>query len=377
MFTNFLTTIFGKKESIQRRIIKTAILYILIVIAIAAFLFYVFVQRSINIKLIEINEQQGQSIKDLLNISSRSIRVSIVSILLITIALMQNISRKIVNPIKKITDATKKVASGDFTIELETKRDDEIGELTHNFNKMVKELNSIECLQKDFINNVSHEIKTPISSIQGFAKLLEADDLSKEERKEYAEIIKEESNRLLHMSTNILKLAKLENQERLANKTKFNVAEQIRRTVGRLEPKWKERNIKFNVSLKEQEFLGEKDLMYQVWMNIIENSIKFSKQDGQIDVKMKTNQDSIIVEIKDYGIGMEEEEAKKIFDRFYQVDKSHTKPGAGLGMTIAKRIVELSDGKIEAKSKLNESTTFIVTLPSKLEFVWVNLFLGL
>ncbi len=366
MFTNFLTTIFGKKESIQRRIIKTAILYILIVIAIAAFLFYVFVQRSINIKLIEINEQQGQSIKDLLNISSRSIRVSIVSILLITIALMQNISRKIVNPIKKITDATKKVASGDFTIELETKRNDEIGELTHNFNKMVKELNSIECLQKDFINNVSHEIKTPISSIQGFAKLLEADDLSKEERKEYAEIIKEESDRLLYLSTNILKLAKLENQERIMNKTKFNIAEQIRRTISVLEPKWKEKNIKFNVSLKEQEFLGEKDLMYQVWMNIIENSIKFSKQDGQIDVKMKTNQDSIIVEIKDYGIGMEEEEVKKIFDRFYQIDKSHTKPGAGLGMTIAKRIVELSGGKIEVTSKLNESTTFIVTLPIKL-----------
>lgn len=364
MFTNFLTTIFGKKESIQRRIIKTAILYILIVIAIAAFLFYVFVQRSINIKLIEINEQQGQSIKDLLNISSRSIRVSIVSILLITIALMQNISRKIVNPIKKITDATKKVASGDFTIELETKRNDEIGELTHNFNKMVKELNSIECLQKDFINNVSHEIKTPISSIQGFAKLLEADDLSKEERKEYAEIIKEESDRLLYLSTNILKLAKLENQERIMNKTKFNIAEQIRRTISVLEPKWKEKNIKFNVSLKEQEFLGEKDLMYQVWMNIIENSIKFSKQDGQIDVKMKTNQDSIIVEIKDYGIGMEEEEVKKIFDRFYQIDKSHTKPGAGLGMTIAKRIVELSGGKIEVTSKLNESTTFIVTLPA-------------
>lgn len=366
MFTNFLTTIFGKKESIQRRIIKTAILYILIVIAIAAFLFYVFVQRSINIKLIEINEQQGQSIKDLLNISSRSIRVSIVSILLITIALMQNISRKIVNPIKKITDATKKVASGDFTIELETKRNDETGELTHNFNKMVKELNSIECLQKDFINNVSHEIKTPISSIQGFAKLLEADDLSKEERKEYAEIIKEESDRLLYLSTNILKLAKLENQERIMNKTKFNIAEQIRRTISVLEPKWKEKNIKFNVSLKEQEFLGEKDLMYQVWMNIIENSIKFSKQDGQIDVKMKTNQDSIIVEIKDYGIGMEEEEVKKIFDRFYQIDKSHTKPGAGLGMTIAKRIVELSGGKIEVTSKLNESTTFIVTLPIKL-----------
>ncbi len=126
MFEKIFTKIFGKKKSIQRKIIKTAILYILIVVAIAAFLFYVFVQRSINIKFIEINEQQKQSVKELIKISSRSIRVSIISILLITIALIQNIARKIVNPIKKITDATKKVAAGDFTVELETVRNDEI-----------------------------------------------------------------------------------------------------------------------------------------------------------------------------------------------------------------------------------------------------------
>lgn len=363
MLEKFFTSIFGKKKSIQRKIIKTAVIYILIVISLTTFIFYVFVQRSISVKFIEINAEQKQSVKELLKISSRSIRVSIISIILITIALVQNVSRKMLNPIKKITDATKEVAAGNFNVELETKRDDEIGELTKNFNKMVKELNSIECLQKDFINNVSHEIKTPISSIQGFAKLLESDNLSKEERKEYAEIIKEESDRLLYLSTNILKLAKLENQERIMNKTKFNIAEQIRRTISVLEPKWKEKNIKFNVNLKEQEFIGEKDLMYQVWMNIIENSIKFSKQDGQIDIKMKTDEKNIIVEIKDYGIGMEEEKSKKIFDRFYQIDKSHTKTGVGLGMTIVKRVIELSNGKINVKSKLNKGTTFIVTLP--------------
>ncbi|MEE1389548.1 MAG: HAMP domain-containing protein [Clostridia bacterium] len=126
MFKKLFTTIFGKKKSIQRKIIKTAVIYILIVIAVTAFLFYIFVQRSINIKLIEINAQQRQSVKELIKISSRSIRVSIISILLITIALIQNIARKIVNPIKKITDATKKVAAGDFTVELETVRNDEI-----------------------------------------------------------------------------------------------------------------------------------------------------------------------------------------------------------------------------------------------------------
>ena len=126
MFEKIFIAIFGKKKSIQRKIIKTAVLYILIVIALTAFLFYIFVQRSINIKLIEINAQQRQSVKDLIKISSRSIRLSIISILLITIALIQNFSRKIVNPIKKITDATKKVAAGDFTVELETVRNDEI-----------------------------------------------------------------------------------------------------------------------------------------------------------------------------------------------------------------------------------------------------------
>lgn len=126
MFEKIFISIFGKKKSIQRKIIKTAVLYILIVIALTAFLFYVFVHRSINVKLIEINMEQRQAAKDLLKISSRSIRVSIISIVLITIALVQNISRKMVSPIKKITEATKKVAAGDFTVELETKRDDEI-----------------------------------------------------------------------------------------------------------------------------------------------------------------------------------------------------------------------------------------------------------
>ena len=126
MFEKIFIAIFGKKKSIQRKIIKTAVLYILIVIALTTFLFYVFVHRSINVKLIEINMEQRQAAKDLLKISSRSIRVSIISIVLITIALVQNISRKMVSPIKKITEATKKVAAGDFTVELETKRDDEI-----------------------------------------------------------------------------------------------------------------------------------------------------------------------------------------------------------------------------------------------------------
>ena len=329
--------IFGKKNSIQRKIITTTITYILIAIVITSFCFYIFVHKSVSMELIKISVTQKEAAKQVTKVFNRSIRIAIIGLISAAILIVSSIARKMLNPIKKITDATKKVASGDFSVHLETDRKDEIGELTHNFNKMVKELNSIECLQKDFINNVSHEIKTPISSIQGFAKLLEEEDLSKEEREEYSGIIQEEADRLLYLSTNILKLAKLENQERLTNTEEICVAEQIRKTISVLEPKWKEKNIKFNVSLKENKIYGEKELLFQVWMNLIENAIKYSKEKGQIDIKMKESNENILVEIKDCGQGMTKEECEKIFDRFYQADKTHSERGVGLRSCYCKK----------------------------------------
>ncbi len=330
MIKRIFEKIFGKRNSIQRKIVTTATVYILIVIIITSLLFYFFVHKSIDTELVEINVRQREEAKEILGMSLKSIRLIIISIVLSAVGVIGYVTRKMLNPVAKITEATKKVASGDFTVHLDTDRTDELGELTHNFNKMVKELNSIECLQKDFINNVSHEIKTPISSIQGFAELLSADDLSPEERKEYSNIIKEESDRLLYLSTNMLKLAKLENQERLGNTEEVCIAEQIRKTISVLEPEWKEKNIKFNVSLKEGKIFGEKNLLFQVWMNLIENSIKYSKENSQIDIKMRNDENTTIVEIKDYGKGMTEEECEKIFDRFYQSDKTHSEKGVGL-----------------------------------------------
>ena len=329
--------IFGKRNSIQRKVITTSVMYILITVIITMFLFYAFIQKSINMKLVEINVGQKQEAKEVLSMSSRSIRIAILGLILTNIFIIASITRKMLRPIEKITDATKKVAGGDFSVHLETDRKDEIGELTHNFNQMVKELNSIECLQKDFINNVSHEVKTPISSIQGFAKLLEADDLSTEERKEYSGIIKEETDRLLYLSNNMLKLAKLENQERLTNTEEVCIAEQIRRTISVLEPKWKEKNINFNVGLNETKIFGEKELLFQVWMNLIENAIKYSKENSQIDIRMKEVGNSLEIEIKDYGQGIGKEDCEKIFDRFYQVDKTHSQRGAGLRTCYCKK----------------------------------------
>ena len=183
-------------------------------------------------------------------------------------------------------------------------------------------------------------------------------------REEYSNIIIEESERLSNLTGKILKLSKLHNQERITNKQKIMLAEQIRKAISILEPKWSKKNIKISVSLEEVVFLGDEDLIFQVWMNLIENAIKFSKINGRINIKIFQEEDKIIVTIKDYGVGIPEDELDKIFERFYQIDKSHSEEGSGLGLAIVKRIIELSEGNIKFESKENKGTKAIVRLLS-------------
>ncbi len=228
---------------------------------------------------------------------------------------------------------------------------------------MTKGLKSTENLQKEFINNVSHEIKTPISSIEGFAKLLKDKNLSDNEREEYTNIIIEESERLINLTGKMLKLSKLHNQDRIINVQEVQVAEQLRKAIVLLDSKWSAKNLKINVNLQECVFYGDEELIFQVWINLLENAIKFSKQNGKIDVKTAVVNDEINVVIRDYGIGMQEDEIENIFERFYQVDKSHSGEGSGLGLAIVKRIIELSNGKIKIESKKDKGTTITVILP--------------
>ena len=357
--------IFGKKKSIQRSLTKDVCIAIIVVLILSIIGFYLFVNRETAERLIKINIENSEEIIDVLQIIQRCIIVLFCNTIIISFVFMKIASKKMLKPIEKLTEATKKVASGNFDVKLETTRQDEIAELTNNFNEMVKDLGSIEYLQKEFIDNVSHEIKTPISSIQGFAELLEDETLTQEERKEYSQIIKEETNRLLNISTNMLKLSKLQNQNKITQKEQIDVAEQIRKAISLLEPKWSEKEITFNVSMEEKYFYGDEDLIFQIWVNLIDNAIKFSKQKGKIDItlKEKKNENVLEVKIKDYGIGMDEEEKEKIFKRFYQIDKSHSEKGSGLGLAIVKRIVELSKGTIDVKSKKDAGTTMIVKLP--------------
>ena len=233
-------------------------------------------------------------------------------------------------------------------IQIENHRDDEIGQLTKNFNKMIRELKNIEYLRKDFITNVSHEFKTPLASIQGFAKLLMSESLPDEERKEYAAIILEEASRLTNLSSNILKITKLENQEIVEKRTLFPLDEQIRKSILLLEPAWSKKNIEFDLDLEKSQFSGDEELLQQVWINLLDNAIKFSNESGIISVRLRQNKKNVTVEIADNGIGMNEETKKRLFEKFYQGDKS--RGGRGLGLSLVKRILDLYGGKISVES---------------------------
>ena len=354
---------YGKKNSIQRSVAINFIIAVIVVLIASIMGFYLFVNNQTLNELVHINVESETQTKEIISIMKRTIFILIFNTIAISIGLMRITEKKMLQPLKKITDATKIVASGDFNIKLETERKDEIGELTNNFNKMVTELGSIECLQKEFIDNVSHEIKTPINSIQGFANLLKDEKLSKKEKNEYIEIIEEETNRILNLSSNMLKLSKLQNQNRITNKDQVAIVEQIRKAIVLLEEKWKEKEIQFNMTAKEKYIYGDEELLFQVWVNLIDNAIKFSKPNGKIDIILKENEEEIEIQIKDYGYGMDEDEKEKVFSRFYQIDKSHSEQGSGLGLAIVKRIIDLSKGTIEVISKKNVGTTMIVRLP--------------
>ena len=363
MLKKIVQKIFGKRNSMQRSLMRSFIIAIVLVAILTIVEFSVLVVPKMQDKLIEINIRDKEQIDSLIYVTRKICGFAILNIVIISAVLVRINLKNIFRPIEQINEATKKVALGEYDIELESKREDEIGELTNNFNKMTHGLISTENLQKEFINNVSHEIKTPVSSIEGFAKFLKDKNLTQEEREEYANIIIEEAKRLENLTGKILKLSKLNNQEIITNKQEIEVAEQIRKAISLLEPKWSKKDIKINVSLEEKTFLGDEDLIFQVWVNIIDNAIKFSNEGGSIDIKVYEKDGNINVEIKDHGIGMKEEELEKVYDRFYQIDKSHSKEGSGLGLAIVKRIVELSEGKIEIKSKENKGTTVIVKLP--------------
>lgn len=272
------------------------------------------------------------------------------------------VSRIPLAPLREIIDALDRLAQGDFDVRIHLKWPRELQRFSTSFNHMVEELGSIEMLRSDFINNFSHEFKTPIVSVRGFAKILKYEDLSEEEKNEYLDIIISEADRLTELATNVLNLSKIENQTIVTDKVSYNVSEQIRRVIALLESKWSEKNIEIAFDCEEIYLYGNEELLNQVWINMIDNAIKFSPCHKVIKIDIMKEAGEVIISVTDQGEGMKAETVAHIFDKFYQGDSSHATKGNGLGLALVKRIVDLHEGEIKVANTDKNGTTFEVRI---------------
>ena len=270
-------------------------------------------------------------------------------------------------PIRDLIDSMDTLASGDFSTRVKVGpimgRYPSFVAVANSFNKMAEQLENTEMLRSDFINNFSHEFKTPIVSIAGFAKLLNRGRLTPEQQKEYLRAIEEESLRLSYMATNVLNLTKVENQAILTDVEEYNLSEQLRACILLLENKWSKKDLNFELRLEEEHRVrGSQELLKQVWINLLDNAIKFSEPGGDIDVDIEEGETSLRVSVRNGGSRIAPEQMDKIFNKFYQADESHASEGNGIGLAIAKRIVTLHGGEVTAQSA-NDATEFTVELP--------------
>jgi signal transduction histidine kinase len=281
------------------------------------------------------------------------------------------ISSRFTRPIEEVNKAVKKVANGDFTVRINKKADvfakyeliNEMDELAVNFDMMTAELSGMDYMRKDFMSNVSHEIKTPVSAITGFTEILLKNGLSFKEQQDYLMLVNKESLRLSRLCDSMLRMSRLDHQQIVSKKDKVRVDEQIRKSIIMLTEKWTERLRNYEIELDPLEIYSDADLLTQVWVNLIDNAIKYSPEDSTIRIIGKIEKDSLIVTIQDEGSGIDTKDFTRIYEKFYQCDESHKKNGNGLGLSIVKRIIDLLGGTINCISEKEIGTIMVVKLP--------------
>lgn len=271
-------------------------------------------------------------------------------------------------PMRRLGDATKKVAEGDFSVYAEPihtqDQYDYIDVMFTDFNKMVAELGSIETLKNDFVSNVSHELKTPLSVIKNYATMLNNENLPKERKKEYINSISEASDRLSALITNILRLSKLENQAIETMRTPYNLCRQLTDCILGFEALWEAKQLEIEVNIEDRATIAaDESMMEIVWNNLLANAIKFTDPGGKIALTQKSDCHAVTIAISDSGCGMNNETLKHIFDKFYQGDTSRSGEGNGLGLALAHRIIEKSDGTLSVESEVGTGSIFTVVLP--------------
>lgn len=304
-------------------------------------------------------------VMDVLHISDVPYIVWIILASVIAGGVLNNfLSIRYFGPVLKLEKAMQQVAEGDFSVRLKTgKHLKEIQDIYSNFNLMVQELEATEILQTDFVSNVSHEFKTPISAIEGYATLLQDSDMPiSEEQEQYIDKILFNTGRLSHLAGNILLLSKIEHQAIQTRQNWYRLDEQIRQSIVMLEPKWSEKELEFDVDMVDVEYLGNENLICHVWDNLLSNAIKFSPCGGTIYIRMMPEGEKIHFSIENEGPQIREDSMKHIFDKFYQCDSSHKQEGNGLGLALVKQILNLCKGTISVENIPGSGCRFTVIL---------------
>ncbi|MBQ5320240.1 MAG: HAMP domain-containing histidine kinase [Oscillospiraceae bacterium] len=270
-------------------------------------------------------------------------------------------------PTKRIVSAGEKITKGDFSVRIEPLYDnyayESFNSIISCFNKMAEELGSVETLRTDFIANVSHELKTPLSVMQNYGTMLQTPDLPDEKRIEYAKGITDNSRRLASLITNILKLNKLENQQIFPVPEHFDLSEQLCESLLQFEEIWEQKSIDIETEIDDGVYINsDSELLSLVWNNLLSNAFKFTENGGTVSVSLSADDEYATVKISDTGCGISAETGKHIFEKFYQGDTSHAMQGNGLGLALVKRVVDIMQGEITVESEVGKGSTFTVKL---------------
>lgn len=297
-------------------------------------------------------------------------KITLVNVLLIAVifTLVDHIRRKISvdRPVKIITDATEKFMKGDFSVRISPMQgagSEGFNQIIIAINSMAQELSGIETLRTDFVSNVSHEMKTPLSVMQNYGTLLQGAELSQEKRIEYAKGVTDASRRMADMMTNILKLNRLENQQIFPKMEVFDLGEQLCECLLQYESVWEKANIEIETDIAEDvKVKADAELLSLVWNNLFSNAFKFTEAGGTVSVSLAATSHHAIVKVRDTGCGMTPEIGAHIFEKFYQGDTSHSTQGNGLGLALVKRVVDIMQGEINVESTVGKGTTFTVKI---------------
>lgn len=354
-----------KKQRFSLTLLLAVVVFVMLLsaIALAAAAVYILVKLGV----------MGGTL-DEISISRVLILMSIIS-LVIGAAIVVLLGKIPLRPINKLVNGLNSLAAGNFETRIEyggpIGNHPTFSEIAVSFNKLAEELGKTEVLRSDFINNFSHEFKTPIVSIAGFAKLLKKGNVTEEQKIQYLDAIEEESMRLSYMATNVLNMTKVENQTILTDVSKFNLSEQVRSVVLLMEEKWSKKNIDLQLDFDEFTIEANEELLKQVWINLVDNAVKFVPRCGTIALDIADAEKTLKVSISNTGKEIAPEKLDKIFNKFYQADESHAQLGNGIGLAIVKRIVELHNGDVWVKSE-NGMTTFTVELPKNTKTKYVK-----